>query len=436
MGLIVIMSLSAKGLADREDLILSLKDVLGEPPAKSSNLKIKPRETFFSVVKSADNPEMEKLIQKQQIGMFLTEDEKVLMDEYTLGGNVSGANSVMRRIYPPVLSWSETNVKTVSGNRYPFIYCTPNASGPFPTALVLDPEIAQQFAAGLEEYNQVVRRMSVEEDPPWEEPYRGRYITHSPIGNQLMCHGVSVIIPIRDSLENANEITLEDWKSILEYYSKKKQLDPQSLFLVATKEFAGLAFRLASSYPFIGFMLEEPEEGIFETRFPQDQGDAVKMMALQEIYEASLKDLECPTLIFRHKLNPALSMNDALILKPLMGWKRPLFMSLTDYPLRSLGTLDDGESQEPDPRFSYDAESTKKITQRMLYFVQQNGKSPLNLLPEESMEPRSRNNVDSILNQFDQMTKRLTDLTEQYADGGNTDEFGDPITDFSSGFEN
>jgi len=434
----LMVSLGEQGLEAREDLILSLKEVLGEPPVKSSNFKIKPRETFFSVVKSADNPEMEKLLQKQQIGMFLTEDEQVLMDEYTLGGNVSGANSVMRRIYPPVLSWSETNVKAASGNRYPFIYCTPNASGPFPTALVLDPEIAQQFVAGLEEYNQVVRRMPVEADPPWEEPYRGRYITHSPIGNQLMCHGVSVIIPIRDSLEKANEIALEDWKSILEYYSKKKQLDPQSLFLVATKEFAGLAIRLASSYPFIGLMLEEPEEGIFETRFPQDQGDAVKMMALQETYEATLKDLECPTLIFRHKQNPALNMNDALILKPLMGWKRPLFMSLTDYPLRRLGTQEGGDSeasenQEPDPRFSYDADSAKKITQRMLYFIQQNGKSALNLLPEESTEPRSRNQSDSLLKQFDQMTRRLTDLTEQYADGGNTgDEFGDSGNNFEN----
>jgi hypothetical protein len=403
----------------RENLILSLKEVLGEPPAKSTMLKIKPRETFYSVIKSADNPEMEKLLQKQQMGMFLTEDEQVLMAEYTLGGNVSGSNTVMRRIYPPVLSWSETNIKTTSGNRYPFIYCTPNAAGPFPAGLVLDPEIAQQLVVGKEEYNKVVRRMPVEADPPWEEPYRGRYITHSPLGNQLMCHGVSVIIPIQDALEKANEISLEDWKSVIEYYAGKKQLDPQSLFLVAT---------------FIGLIFEEPEEGIFETQFPQDEGDAVKMLALQDIYEASLKDLECPTLIFRHKQNPALHMNDALILKPLMGWKRPMFMSLTDYPIRTLGhpekEEEEAEHKEPDPRFCYDADSVKKITQRMLYFIQQNGKSQLNLLPEESMEPRSRNQSDSLLKQFDQMTKRLTDLTEQYADGGST---GD---DSGNDFEN
>ena len=98
-------------------------------------------------------------------------------------------------------------------------------------ALVLDPEIAQQFVVGIEEYNQVVRRMPVTEDVvqgvklPREEPFRGRYITHGFLGNQLMSHAVSVIIPIRESLEKANDISTEDWKSVLDYYTDKKYLD-------------------------------------------------------------------------------------------------------------------------------------------------------------------------------------------------------------------
>ena len=412
----LMVSFGGKVLDAREDLIPSLKEVLGEPPAQSANFKIKPRETFFSVVKSDENSELRQLIQNQQHGIEMSEEEQGLLTDYLMGGNVSGSNSVMRRIYPPVLNWLESNIQVSSGISHSFIYCTPNANGPFPTVLLLDPEIAQQFEAGQEEYNRVVRSMPVGAGLPWEEPYRGRYITHSPLGNQLMSHAVSVIIPISKSLETADDISIEDWKSVLDFYTNRLELDTKSLFLVATKEFAGLAIRLASSYPFIGLMLEEPEEGIFETRFPQDHVDAVQMIALQETYEASLKDLECPTLIIRHKQNPALNMNDALILKPLLSLKRPLFMSMTDYPFRSLGIQENGDSEasknkDPDPRFSYDAESVKRITLRMLNFIETEGEAPLYLLPETSSDAKSIDqtvrNMDLRARMAERFNKRL-----------------------------
>ncbi|MDG2167012.1 MAG: hypothetical protein P8L44_03700 [Opitutales bacterium] len=84
----------------------------------------------------------------------------------------------------------------------------PKADGPFATALVLDPEITQQKIAGTEQHGQIIRRMPIEAEAPWPEPFRGRYITNNPIGNQLMSHAVSVIIPINDALENAEEISM------------------------------------------------------------------------------------------------------------------------------------------------------------------------------------------------------------------------------------
>jgi hypothetical protein len=363
---------------------------------------------------------MERLIDQKRMGFSLTEEEQELMKEDQMGGNVLSTNSVMRRIYPPVLTWWETNVKAASGERYPFINCTPKADGPFPTALVLDPEIAQQFDAGMEEYYKVIRRMPVEDELPWEEPYRGRYITHSPLGNLLMSHAVSVIIPIKESLETANDITLEDWNSIMEYYMKRKDLDSKSLFLVATKEFADLAIRLTGTYPFTGLILEEPEEGMFGTHLPSHTEDSMRMIALIEAYEAQLENLKCPTLLFRHRNNPSIPLNDRLLLQPLMDLKRPLFMSITDFPLRSLGSTEDEEA-EPNPRFVYDTDSAKKITQRMLYFIQQEGEAPLNLMPEESSEPRSRNRADNIINQFDQMTRRINELT---GGAGNSNDLG------------
>ena len=158
-------------------------------------------------------------------------------------------------------------------------------------------------------------------------------------------------------------------------------------------------------------------------------------MALQEIYEAKLEKLECPILLFRHRNNPAIAMNDALILKPLMAWEHPLFMSMTDVPFRSISE-EELEKNESDPRFLYDTLATNKMGERMLYFIQQNGEQVLNLLPEESTEPRSQNRTTSLLNQFDQMTRRLENLTEQNTDdplsGESEGGFSDPGFEFGS----
>ena len=347
------------------------------------------------------------------------------MREYRMGGSV-GSHTALRRIYPAVLSWIENRIKTASGKRYAFIKCTPKASGPFATALVLDPEISQQKEAGREEYSRVIRRMPVEAELPWEEPYRGRYITHSPIGNQLMSHAVSVIIPIVDSLEEVRELSMEDWRSVLDYYLKNKDVDPQSLFLVATKEYAGLAMQLATTFPVSGLIIEEPEAGVFGMQLPKDAADAVAVTKLQAAYETVLEQLNCNILVFRHRNNPAISMNDRLILKPLIDWQKPLYMSLIDFPLRTLSP-EDLEQEVVEPRYCYDTDSSRKITQRMLYFIQQQGETPLSLLPEQSTEPRSSNRANSLISQFEQSTQRLNQLMSEASgevDSGNVSDDG------------
>jgi hypothetical protein len=93
---------------------------------------------------SERNRYIEDLIDQESRGIILTEDDQERIREYRMGGSGIGSNAVMRKIYPPVLDWVETQVKVASGKRYPFIKCTARADGPFPTALVLDPEITQQ----------------------------------------------------------------------------------------------------------------------------------------------------------------------------------------------------------------------------------------------------------------------------------------------------
>lgn len=416
----------------RDDLILSLDEVIGKPPERPVGFNLKQRDTFYSITQWSEDDKMKELIDTQERGIVLTDEQQEILRERRMGVNAAGTSGVIRRIYPPVLSWVESNVKATSGKRYAFISCIPRADGPFATALILDPEIAQQKEAGTVQLNQIVRRMPIEAEAPWPEPFRGRYVTNNPIGNQLISHAVSIIIPINETLEKAEEIPMEDWKSILDHYTRDKDMDANSLFLVATKEYASLALRLAASYPFIGLMLEEPEQGIFGQALPADTSDAVTMTAIQDQYLKELEALSCKILYFRHRNNSRIPMNDMLILKPLIERKHPLFLGLTEFPFRRI-SQEDVEKAVPEPRFVYDTEATQKITQRMLYFIQQEGERPLMLLPEESTEPRSSNRASELLNQFDYMTKRLEDLTSEYVDNANTEVQDTIETDAGNG---
>ena len=413
-------------LEARESLILSLEEVIGEPTDRSEILENRKRDSFYSIATSERNSDIEDLIDQENGGIILTENDQERIREYRMGGSGIGSNAVMRKIYPAALGWLETRVEVASGKRYPFIKCTARADGPFPTALVLDPEITQQKEAGIKDYYRVIRGIPPEALLPSADPYRGRYATHSPLGNVLTAHTVSVILPINESIEEAHDISFEDWKSVIDYYFKVRDVEPTSFFLVATKEMADLALRLAAAYPFTGLILEEPKQALFGHAFPHELTDAVAMKEIQKQYAAILEPMTCKTFIFRQKLSSALSMNDQLLLKPLIDRQRPLFLGMTDVPMRRI-SQEDFENGVADPRFVYDTAATKKITQRMLKFVQQEGNIPLRILPEKSMVPRTNNRATKLINFFEQAQKRQDRILSEASAGEGTQNDSDGI---------
>ncbi|MCB1121318.1 MAG: hypothetical protein KJT03_07200 [Verrucomicrobiae bacterium] len=394
---------------EREPLILTLEDAIGPPPEKEEVLVNIKRETFYTLSNAEKDPEIEELIEKERMGFFLTEEEQLLVREYRMGGRVSGGNTLMRKVYPPVLNWTESSLRLSSGKRYPFIICVPNANDLFPVALVLDPEIEDQLEAGNEEFSQVVRRMNIEAELPYDEAFRGRYITNSFLGNQLISHAVSVIIPIRDTLTDANTLTAEDWKTVLDYFLKRSNLDRESLFVLTTKEYADAAIRIGTHYPLSGLMMEEPETGLFGTVLPTNTEDSMRMASLLETYKQNLDHLTAPLLVLRNKTNTLLDVSDMLFLQPLVDWGRPLYLSMTDLPLRKLEEPDasDPENKITTRRFAYDFRTAEKVSNRILHFIQSNGKQPLRLLPEESQEPRMRNRTASALAELERIEGRL-----------------------------
>ena len=394
------------------DLIPSLEDVIGKPPVRESMFNKKEPPVFYTLGLEEPDPEMKEMIQKQRQGFILSPEEQELMNLYFQHGSISGNNPLIRKVSPTALTWSERRIKTPSGTRLPFIYCHPRDKGPFPVALVLDPEVGMQMEVGKEEYSQVTRLIPAERELPYDDSFRGRYITHNPIGNRLMSHGVAVVIPILETLENLDSIPVEDWKAVMDYLLSNKVMDEESVFLVSTKEYAATALRLGSQMELEGLIVEEPESGIFGTTLPSSFEDAVAMTELIKQYESVTQSIDFPILILRNKLNPVLRINDAALLNPLIYNGKQLFLSMTDRPLRTLEPVtpvQEEDTSDPDAaeHYAYDVEAMEALSNRILHFVQQNGASPLRLLAERSQTPRLANRSQSALNELERIEGRL-----------------------------
>ena len=181
-----------------------------------------------------------------------------------------------------------------------------------------------------------------ERELPFDESFRGRYITHNPIGNQLISSGVAVVIPILKTLENLNGIPLRDWQAVMEFIRSVRVVDGESVFLVSTREYAGAAFRLGSHLEWGGLLVEEPESVIFGASLPATTQDAVAMTELRKKYEAVTGAIECPILIMRNKQNPILRINDFALVNPFVNDGQSLYLSITDRPLRTLEPITRG----------------------------------------------------------------------------------------------
>lgn len=416
-------------------LILDLKDVIGELPTEEARTALLKPEMFHTLGNSTVDPKIEELWQQKKMGYSLTAEDQEYFNYYLQQGNTpGGSNRFIKHIYPDALNWNELAIRSHSGQRYSFIYCYPNARGEFPIALILDPEIADQEKVGRSDYGNVLVRLSPEQDPPFDHSYRGRYITHNPIGNQLMAHGIGIIIPIGITLENLDTLTSEDWRKAMDDLTDNQYLDAESLFLVSTKEYANTAIRVASNYPFKGLILEEPETPLFGNSMPGNTDDSMAMAALQKSYQAELEALTCPILILRNKKSSLLTLNDAVLLRPLIEWGRPVFLTMFNYPIRIPEPAKEEKGTKIPGQFAYFASTMEKLPTRLLYFVQSHGNSALHQLPETSemtrINQRGSSQATNMMNIFDEQTRRLRQLMQQAT--GNSALGGDLIDDFGS----
>ena len=419
---------------DSRNLIPSLEEVLGPPPQPEENAIIKKGNVFYTLGRETPDPEIREIIRNLEIGFDLSPEEQFLFDEYVEHHSISGKNPLIRSIAPEVLTWAERSVKAPSGARLTFIHCYPRAAGPFPVALVLDPEIGLQMEVGEKAFREITHLIPTERELPFDESYRGRYITHNPIGNQLISSGVAVVIPILKTLENLNGIPLRDWQAVMEFIRSVTVVDAESVFLVSTREYAGVAFRLGSQLELGGLLVEEPESGIFGASLPATTHDAVAMTELRKKYEAVTGAIECPILIMRNKQNPILRINDFALVNPFVNDGKNLYLSITDRPLRTLEPITREEARErpnitAPQEYAYDVETVQRLVIRILHFIQHNGTSPLRRLPQRSQIPRMANRTQSVLHELERIEHRMAGRLQDSQTFNSTEEleFNDNI---------
>lgn len=132
-------------------------------------------------------------------------------------------------------------------------------------AICLSPRDAEKSPAVLL-LDEEVRFVQVPYDQPddltWEE-WEGKYYMRTPLAGYLLGTGYSVIIPTLKTLQNYRRIHPKEWVNLINEFRSMESIDKNSFFLVSTREYAELAFKLAGETKFAGVTIEEPSHMIF-----------------------------------------------------------------------------------------------------------------------------------------------------------------------------
>lgn len=118
----------------------------------------------------------------------------------------------------------------------------------------------QQVEASAEANQESIRQVErIAEQRPQKKVYQAYYSWKSPLGSQLLKRGYQVVFPHPRSLAKLRGLTFEDWVYLFNELGENNSIDKESLFLMATREYADIASKIAMSTKLNAIVLEEPE---------------------------------------------------------------------------------------------------------------------------------------------------------------------------------
>jgi hypothetical protein len=260
-------------------------------------------------------------------------------------------------------------------------------------------------------FDEEVRYVQVPYDQPddlsWDE-WDGRYFMRTPLAGHLLGAGYSVIIPVQKTHQLYRKIPPKDWVNLIDKFKKQKSIDENSFFLVATSEFAELAFKLAGLTDFAGVAIEEPSHLIFgnmrntsqkppEKRAqsqpeyitpppPKDTAPQLRQFtpAVAQRYLGYFNRIKSPTLMIMAKDSAYAEFSSKTLLPALSKAGTDFRVIMLKEPARTLRSESDQKSTSSQIRwleesqfeesgqtvgFTYDMEGMETWLARMLYFL-------------------------------------------------------------------
>lgn len=189
-------------------------------------------------------------IQRASLNEKMTEEGK--RDGLVVDPNQASGFELVRSFSPEAVRFTEIQTRMSKGGRASAMTVVPRGSGPYPAVFLLDEECRHLQFPGI-----VPEEMRVDE-------FEGRFYARIPLVSHLVGAGFAAAVTTRETLsKESGAMTVRDWIALVQLFESKPTIDPESLFLVATQEFAELALRLAVRFRFAGVVIEAPRDMMF-----------------------------------------------------------------------------------------------------------------------------------------------------------------------------
>lgn len=159
---------------------------------------------------------------------------------------------VIRRFDREAVRFRSIQTRMDQGGWASAMTIVPRGSGPFPAVFILDEECRYLRFPGI---NSEGRR---------RDDFEGAVYAQVPLVSHLVGSGFAAAMSTPKTLsKDQGTMTDRDWIALIKLFKSRPGVDQESLFLVATHEFAELALRLAVQFRFAGVVIEAPREMMF-----------------------------------------------------------------------------------------------------------------------------------------------------------------------------
>lgn len=285
-----------------------------------------------------------------------------------------GSFPIKRKLDPADVLFDSIQVRSARARWIGALIAEPRGAAALPAVFLLDDEVRE------------IRLPTEIPEGADSDEFDGSHYIRTPIGSHLLGAGNAVAFVNADTLkrQRAGRIAISEWTAVLEAFRSRRGIDPESVFIFATREHTELALRLAARVPVAGVIMEEPSSMMFvppseaagelRTKTPaaarvrpdETGGEAPDRAAftreIAEVTFAHLKALKGPLLVLMARDVPWAKFNRQTLLPLLAAAKVDFRVVLLDKPVRAKSQRPSGGSLSATPMVRGEADEEQRLS--------------------------------------------------------------------------